>query len=97
VRDSRHVPRRVAQPLTMAKTRYIQVTDDDPEPLPDWEREFLENQEARENYTAALRAGHAILDAYDRGQLPIDARYLADTLRMVLAVMDYPLTAARAR
>jgi hypothetical protein len=31
-----------------------------------------------------LQTGRAILDAYDRAILHIDARYLAETLRMVL-------------
>jgi hypothetical protein len=60
--------------------------------VPDWELSLLADQAVRENYTAAQRAGHAVLYAYDRGVLPIDARYLADTLRVVLAVMDAPLT-----
>ena len=57
-------------------------------PLPDWERELLEKQAAEQSRGAALRAGRAVLDAYGRGVLPIDARYLADTLRMVLDAVD---------
>ena len=64
---------------------------DDTEPLADWECDILDKQTDLESYTAALRAGRAVIAAYDRGVLPIDARYLADTLRMVLAVMDAPL------
>jgi hypothetical protein len=56
--------------------------------LPDWERDLLEKQAAERGRDAAVRAGRAILDAYGRGILPIDARYLADTLRMVLDAVD---------
>jgi hypothetical protein len=52
--------------------------------LPEWERELLDKQAAETSRAAALRAGRAILDAYDRSVLPISASYLADTLRMVL-------------
>jgi hypothetical protein len=43
---------------------------------------------AEASLDAVLRAGRAVLDAYERGVLPVDARYLADTLRMVLDTVD---------
>jgi hypothetical protein len=67
------------------------------ESLAAWECEVLEKQAAEEGRDAALRTARAILDAYERGILPIGARYLADTLRMVLAAVDaaHPVKAAR--
>ena len=40
-----------------------------------------------DGYGAALRAGRAVLGAYDRG-VPIDVGYLAATLRIVLDAME---------
>lgn len=37
---------------------------------------------------AALRTAEAILGAYDRGILDISARYLADTLKVLLAALQ---------
>jgi hypothetical protein len=37
---------------------------------------------------SAIDAARAILNAYDRGVLPISAQYLADTLRMLLANVE---------
>jgi hypothetical protein len=56
----------------------------DTEPLAGWEREVADKQAASVRADSALQTGRAILDAYDRAILHIDARYLAETLRMVL-------------
>ena len=54
--------------------------------VPDWERELLEKETARKAHAAALRAAEDVLCAYELGALgTIEGRYLADTLRMVLA------------
>lgn len=50
---------------------------------------------SNDGHDAALRAARAVLDAYDRGVLPIDAPYLADTLRMVLDAAEKRPTASQ--
>ena len=55
--------------------------------LPNWERELLDKQAAEQCCEAALQAADAILRAYDHGILLMNARYLADTLRMVLGAI----------
>ncbi len=60
----------------------------DDERLPEWERELLDKEAAEKSRAAALRAGRAVLGAYDRSVLPVGASYLADTLRMVLDAVE---------
>jgi hypothetical protein len=57
------------------------------ERIADWERGLLDEQVAKQRRAAALRAGRAVLNAYQHGMLPISSRYLADTLLMVLHVV----------
>ena len=65
--------------------------------VPDWESPLMVEDADLSCRDTALRTGQAILDAYDRGVLPIDARYLAETLRMVLAAMALPSEEDRIR
>ena len=66
--------------------------------VPDWESPLMVEDADRSCRDTALRTGQAILDAYDRGVLPIDdARYLAETLRMVLAAITPPSDESRIR
>lgn len=60
----------------------------DEERLPEWERGLLDEQMAKQRRAAALRAGRAVLNAYQLGMSPISARYLADTLLLVLHATD---------
>jgi hypothetical protein len=60
------------------------------EPVPPWEQEVIARERQDAAVGAAVRAARAILDAHDRAILEFTPAYLADTLRMVLGVLDDP-------
>jgi hypothetical protein len=56
--------------------------------IPDWERDIIQRAAGRENAAAAVHAATAVLNAFDRGILEFSARYMADTLRMLLVALE---------